>query len=282
MSFRLAKKIDYIKLKELWAVSFDEDPKFLEKFFSERTSIDKITVNTVDNQIVSALHMLPYNIELGAGTVKASYIVGAATFQQFRNKGYMEGLLEYSLKIMKKRGVALCVLNPVNHNFYKKYGWETSAKLYKYNLFKNKKLSYKPQIKLLHTDNDMLFKLWDFNISDIKLVELKGGYGYEEKEAFYTCIPLQNAEYDEVVDYTMLRIIDIQALSGKMPYNPQLPSIIKIVDSYAPWNEGLYSISNKNGLCLIEKTDGQASQHFTIQELTKLLFYDKSEIYEEF
>jgi len=282
MSFQLAKISDYKKLKELWKVSFNEDPEFLEKFFSERTSIDKIAVNIVNNHIVSALHMLPYDIEIGAGIVKASYIVGAATFKQFRYKGYMEGLIIYTLNVMRERGVAICVLNPFNHDFYIKYGWETSTKLYKYKLSNNKKFEIKPQIKLLYTQNDMLFKLWDFNRSDIRMVAVEGGYGYEEKEEFYTCTPLKDVEYVEVMDYTMLRIIDFQALSGKMPYNSNLPSIINIVDRYAQWNEGLYSISNKNGLCFIEKITGQASANFTIQEITKLLFSDKSEIYEEF
>lgn len=281
MQYRSAYADDYEYVKNLWLIAFNEDPEFLDKFFNERTSTDRITVCVENNEIASALHMLPYNIYVGKA-VKASYIVGAATYQQYRYKGFMEGLLKFSTELMKRRGEALCVLKPFNHDFYRKYGWETIAKLYKYKNFDGKKLKFKPEIRLLYSDKDMKFKLWNFNSANFKYVDLNGGFGYEANNEFYSCIPLENAEFEEAVDYTMLRIIDFQALSGKLLFNPKLPRTIEVEDKYAPWNTGVYSIYNDDGFCIIEKVGGEAEQHFTITELTKLLFSDRSEIYEEY
>ena len=93
-TYRKATWKEFYELKDLWNVVFNEEPAFLEKFFSTRFDPNHVFVAEDGGRIVSALHSLPSSYTKEGITNPCSFIVGAATLQSHRNRGIMGGLLE--------------------------------------------------------------------------------------------------------------------------------------------------------------------------------------------
>jgi predicted acetyltransferase len=111
----------------LWQTSFPEDSQeFVEMYFSRKYKKENTLVYTLDNKIVSCLQMLPYTITFYNHVCKFSYISGAATLPNYKNKGIMSKLLSHSFIEMKNSGDIFTVLIPQKAwliNFYQKYGY---------------------------------------------------------------------------------------------------------------------------------------------------------------
>ncbi|NMA22014.1 MAG: GNAT family N-acetyltransferase [Spirochaetales bacterium] len=81
------------QLYKLWALVFEEDLVWLDRFFATRYDASSIFLATVDGVIASALHALPATYIQDGKTLPASYIVGAATDPSYRRQGLMGKLL---------------------------------------------------------------------------------------------------------------------------------------------------------------------------------------------
>jgi len=88
----LATQEDSLELKEMWNTVFQEEPAFLERFFSERYKPENTVILRQDGVIASSLHALPFTY----GGKPCRYIVGAATWPQYRRQGMMGRLLSFT------------------------------------------------------------------------------------------------------------------------------------------------------------------------------------------
>ena len=93
MTITRAEASDFTQLKELWSIVFSEEPEFLEKFFSLRFFPENIFVAKEQGKIISALHALPSFYQQNNRIQRCAYIVGAATYTEFRKRGIMSALL---------------------------------------------------------------------------------------------------------------------------------------------------------------------------------------------
>lgn len=341
---RLADKKDFPILKNLWMDSFDEKPIFCEKFFQVRTSPERITLIEEGDEIVSALHMLPCYFYSAGFDIKGSNLVGAATFEKYRGKKYMERLIIESIRLMRDRGEVLCSLKPFLHSFYRKYGWEKCCRTYKYNfpaekiknfsgmkndsninIIRNISLKditelnnlyekYSPSVFLKRNEEDWDFFLWDIFTNESCIFISKYGYCicvieekhikvvetvYSSESALFSLLnyinkefggkdielntlSMLNPDYNTAgqEDFTMIRIIDLKALSGKIPADHVnlKGGIYEVVDNAAPWNSGNYFLCDLNGKLIIEETCDKCDSKIDISELTGKIFNEANTI----
>lgn len=122
---RKLEKQEHGTTRKLWEEIFKEDTKeFLDYYYSVKTLENEIYVIEEDNRIVSMLHLNPYQMRVGNEIFKAHYIVAVATDEQYRKRGYMAKLLNYTMQIMQERGEPFTFLMPAAEAIYKPFGFE--------------------------------------------------------------------------------------------------------------------------------------------------------------
>lgn len=122
---------------ELWRQCFNDSEAFIQLFFDKVYKEENALTIEEDGKIVSALQMLPYTMNYYGTEISVSYIYGACTAPNARNKGWMRKLLHKAFEVMKQRGVELTVLIPAEpwlFGYYSKQGY-TESFLYKKEIF---------------------------------------------------------------------------------------------------------------------------------------------------
>ena len=125
MTLRKLEKQEHIKTRKLWEEVFTEDtPEFLDYYYSVKTLENEIYVIEEDGEIVSMLHLNPYQMRIGNEIFKTHYIVAVATDERYRKRGYMAALLNHTMQVMKDRGEPFTFLMPAAEAIYKPFGFE--------------------------------------------------------------------------------------------------------------------------------------------------------------
>ncbi len=86
--------------------------------------------------LASKLHLIRFEIYMGAVRIKMGGVAGVATYPEYRRKGHVKELLAHALKHMKENGYAVSMLHPFSVAFYRKYGWELFSNRLKCSLSK--------------------------------------------------------------------------------------------------------------------------------------------------
>jgi len=108
--------------RELWEEAFPEDSQaFDDYYFSEKLKDNRILVRTEDGQIAAMLHRNPYRINVRGQRQSCDYIVGVATRQDQRHRGYMRQLLERMLQDMAEEQMPFCFLMPADPAIYQPF-----------------------------------------------------------------------------------------------------------------------------------------------------------------
>ena len=116
---------EHIKTRKLWEKVFKEDTvEFLDYYYSVKTLENEIYVIEEDGEIVSMLHLNPYQMRIGNDIFQTHYIVAVATDENYRKRGYMATLLNYTMQVMKDRGEPFTFLMPAAEAIYKPFGFE--------------------------------------------------------------------------------------------------------------------------------------------------------------
>ena len=122
-----AKDTQKQDIMDIWKISFPNDnQEFIDTYFADKYKSENTLIYLLDNKVVSCLQILPYTIEFHNYTCQISYISGAATLPDYKNRGIMGQLLTQSFHEMKNRGDIFTILIPQEAwliNFYKKYGY---------------------------------------------------------------------------------------------------------------------------------------------------------------
>ncbi|MCC8173188.1 MAG: GNAT family N-acetyltransferase, partial [Odoribacter sp.] len=120
----IAEKCDGVKT--LWKQCFTDTDTFVDFYFEKKFKEENTIIIEYENQIVSALQMLPYSMTWNGKQIEVSYISGASTHPDFRNKGLIHKLLTEAFIITKSRRIALSILIPQEEwltQFYEKSGY---------------------------------------------------------------------------------------------------------------------------------------------------------------
>ena len=106
------------KVKELWQLCFHDDERFVNLLFDNLYRDENTVCFEKGGEVTTALQMLPYRMSFGETSLDVSYISGAATRPEYRNRGLMGRLLKESFEIMRSRNIPLSALMPAESWLY--------------------------------------------------------------------------------------------------------------------------------------------------------------------
>lgn len=125
MKVRKLRQEEHIKTRRLWEKIFTEDTsEFLEYYYSVKVNDNEIYVIEDGGEIVSMLHLNPYQMRVRDKIFKTHYIVAVATDERYRHQGLMRQLLNHAMQIMADRGEPFTFLMPAAEAIYKPFGFE--------------------------------------------------------------------------------------------------------------------------------------------------------------
>jgi len=116
------------QVKNLWKVCFTDSDEFMDMYFSLRYREEINLAIRKNEQVVSALQMIPYPMTFCGQIVNTSYISGACTHPEERNHGFMKKLLIESFRRMHRQKVAFSTLIPAEpwlFDYYNRFGYAT-------------------------------------------------------------------------------------------------------------------------------------------------------------
>lgn len=118
------------KVKELWQLCFHDDERFVNLLFDNLYRDENTICFEKGGKVTTALQMLPYCISFGETSLDVSYISGAATRPEYRNRGLMGRLLKESFEIMRSRNIPLSALIPAESWLYDYYASKGYASVF--------------------------------------------------------------------------------------------------------------------------------------------------------
>ncbi len=129
MDIRLLSEADINGAKALWKEAFGDSDRYIDWYFANKV-LPGNSVGVFDGRLVSALHMIPFEICVQGRPLQSAFIAGAATAKERQGQGLMRTLLLETLKLLRSRGVVMTHLYPFKHSFYENFGWATYSYVY--------------------------------------------------------------------------------------------------------------------------------------------------------
>lgn len=187
ITYRRAEQKDFSSLKDLWSVVFNEEPTFLEKFFSTRFDERSIFLAEENNTIVAALHALRSSYTKQGVSKPCSFIVGAATLETYRKRGIMSELLKLTSDSIDDP----ITLFPAVRPYYEKNGYFTTSSVVEYAIAPSLTLEVR-QEGFAYTDLNRIYTeatsptgsldrdelAWSFLTDGYESVAVKDGYAF--------------------------------------------------------------------------------------------------------
>lgn len=108
----------------MWQRNFHDPAPYAEFYFEEVYGNNEILLNiqkkneTEESLMKGMLHLNPYTLRVRGDSVKAHYIVGVATDEEYRRQGVMRELLMESFYRLREAGEAFTYLMPADENYY--------------------------------------------------------------------------------------------------------------------------------------------------------------------
>lgn len=125
MKLRKLHPEEHVKTRKLWEEIFTEDTsEFLDYYYEVKIGDNEIYVIEDDDEIVSMIHLNPYEMRVGNQIYQTHYIVAVATKESYRKRGLMRQLLNHVLEVMTDRGEPFAFLMPASEAIYKPFGFE--------------------------------------------------------------------------------------------------------------------------------------------------------------
>ncbi|WP_408010855.1 enhanced intracellular survival protein Eis [Pseudalkalibacillus sp. A8] len=87
-----------------------------------------------EGKMASKLLIHPMEIWLGGKVMAMGGIAGVASWPEYRRKGHIKALMKKSLEVMRDNGQSVSMLHPFSVAFYRKYGWELTHSVKKYEI----------------------------------------------------------------------------------------------------------------------------------------------------
>lgn len=114
------------KVKRLWKLCFDDSKEFIELYFRLRYNAKVNVAIESGDEVIAALQMLPYPMTFCGNNVSTSYISGACTHPDYRNRGVMRELLSQTFGRMYRNKVVFSTLIPAEpwlFDYYARMGY---------------------------------------------------------------------------------------------------------------------------------------------------------------
>lgn len=112
---------EYAEEYQLWRKCFFDTEEYTDYYFREKAKDNEILRMFKENELVSMLHLNPYEICWKGKAWPLYYIVGVCTEESHRKRGYMRKLLKEAFKLMEARGCPFTYLMPANKEIYEPF-----------------------------------------------------------------------------------------------------------------------------------------------------------------
>ena len=113
-------------LRPLWEeVFFEDSPAFTDYYFQNKAALNTAFFcrQKESGEIISMVHLTPYEVTIQGKTVPSYYIVGVATKKDHRHRGLMAHLLKETFSYGKEMGCPFLFLMPADPAIYEPFGF---------------------------------------------------------------------------------------------------------------------------------------------------------------
>ena len=125
MKVRKLRQEEHIRTRRLWEEIFTEDTlEFLDYYYTVKAKDNEVYVIEDNEEVVSMLHLNPYQMRVKHKIYQTHYIVAVATDERYRHQGLMSQLLNHVMQVMADRGEPFTFLMPAAEAIYKPFGFE--------------------------------------------------------------------------------------------------------------------------------------------------------------
>lgn len=114
------------QLKELYNAVFEDEEDFCDRFFNRFYHPLNVYCKTEEGKLCSALHVIDVTLKDEKRFYRAGYIFAAATYPEYRGKGYMGELIKDAIEGAKNKGTDMLFLIVAEEGlkqYYKKFGF---------------------------------------------------------------------------------------------------------------------------------------------------------------
>ena len=113
-----------LETRGVWEEVFSEDSQiFTEYYYRVKAPANEGFVLEGSDGIRAMLFLTPEKMQIHETQVQSAYIVGVATRQQYRHRGYMACLLRESFQMLRQRKVPFVFLMPASAAIYEPFGF---------------------------------------------------------------------------------------------------------------------------------------------------------------
>ena len=193
-----------LKTRELYEENFDiGDKDFVDYYYQTIIKRNEVAVMEDNGNIISMVHLNPYEYNICGDIKTIHYLVGIATKEEYRNKGYISKTLNLVIDYLNDLKEPFCFLVPENDSlekFYNKFGFERVCKfnidkfsrekydIYPVNTDEYKQLMKKEQDFLLISTDEYKKELGEKNVI-IKILDNNMNFTIEElkNKRIYVC-----------------------------------------------------------------------------------------------
>lgn len=125
---RLATASDADRLKRIWHTCFGDPEQYIEFFFQNEFDPQKTVVFEADGQACSMFFLLDSTVWISGAEHQAAYLYAAATLPEYRSRGFMGRMIQFSGELCRAMGKGYIVLVPASESlfdYYSRFGFQT-------------------------------------------------------------------------------------------------------------------------------------------------------------
>lgn len=157
MLFRYGQPQDYEKAKDIWRKCFLDSDEEVDFYFENLYDKNNYLVIEEKGEIRASIHENKYTLSINGNEMPSIFLVALAVLPQFRGKGYMKKLLNYSLTNARKKGYPFIYLSAINPHLYRSFGFEYVTEIEEYrfdiNEIPDRKIPQDIEVASLNKDN---------------------------------------------------------------------------------------------------------------------------------
>ncbi len=282
MKYTIIDKLLFDELKDLYKMTFNETDKYTS-FLFDHLNYHQFEYLENKKEIVSSLFEVEKQISYFKQIIPSILIVGVLTKETYRNQGKCNILFDKTLNNLAKQGIPFVYLYPVDHEFYKRYGFNLINYLDSPKDLGEEILGSIKEIYEKETANHLIYQVRtdeDYDFLNCKIKALDGNVSIHENGYVIS----SSDSIEEVISYSskkelgmMGRILDIKHMLMYYPFDHFDNNFnIKITDELIEKNNCTLKLSFNERL-IIEETCDIPDLTLDIKELTSLIFLGSEE-----
>lgn len=152
MNIRYARATDKNQIVSLWDYCFEDGEDFVKYYFENVYDKKNTIIIEENNEVLSALQLNKYKIDLRNRKYDVSYVVGVSSKPEVRGLGYMKHLMTYTLEELYKSGEIVSLLMAIDYRLYKRYGFDHCYDQIQYNIKTDELSGFRVTSKLRKAD----------------------------------------------------------------------------------------------------------------------------------